>query len=156
MATMGGAVIESVGAEALRGVPFTCPGKRLGQLLESLAEIDEQPAVRVAVGDLLRLGIEGRLVLIVDDEFWDRPAAGRPGVLEDRREGGTVAVIARGNIDLCLGSELLPDDMGKHLALDVIGGNRFPHERHWPAFVELAQRWVGAACKYQDIVRYAD
>src|SRR4029079_19719309 len=104
------------------------PRERLGELLEGLAEIDEQPAVGAAVGDLLRLRVERRLLVIIDDELRDRAALRGPRVLEDRRERRAVAVVAGGDVDLGALAELLGDDEGEHLALDVVGGDRLPDE----------------------------
>jgi hypothetical protein len=121
-----------------------------------LAEIDKQPTVGIAVGNLLRFGIEGRLILIVDDELRDRSAAGGPGVLEDGREGRPIDIVARGDIDFGLGAKFLRQDVGENLALNIVRRDRLPDERDRPSRVELGQRRIGAAGEDQNVVRNSD
>ena len=147
-----GAVVQRIGAETLGRVPFAGARQGLGELLEGGAEIDEEPAVRLAVDDLLRFGVERRLLVIVDDELRHRAAAGLPHVLEDRGKRGPVAVVAGRDVDLRRLAEFLGQEMGENLALNVVRRDGLPYQRDRQAFIELGERGVGAAGEDHDVV----
>ena len=155
LAAPPGAVVQRVGAKTLRRVPFAGAGQRQRELLERVAEIDEQPAVGVALDELLRLAVERWLRLVVDNEFGDRAAALRPGVLEHGGEVRPVRIVARTHVDLRAHAEGIADHLGEHAALQIIGGDRLPDQRH-RAGIEFCQRGAGAAGEDQHLVGNGD
>jgi hypothetical protein len=150
-----GAVVQCIGAKALPRVPFASADQRQREFLKRVAEIDEQPAVGVAVDKLLCLAVEGRLRLIVVDEFGDRAAGLRPGVLEHGGEIRTVRVVACTHVDLRARAEGIADHLDEHAALQIIGGDRLPYQRRRTG-VEPCQRRAGAAGENRHLIRNGD
>ena len=126
--------------------------QRLGELLEGRAEVDEEPAVRLALDDLLRLGVERRLLVIVDDELRHGAAAGLPRFLEDRGQRGPVAVVAGGDVDLRRLAEFFRKQMRPGPCPGCRPRRRAAIRARRAGLVELGERRVGPAGEHQHVV----
>ena len=105
--------------------------------------------------DLLRLAVERRLLVVVDDELGDGAAACRPGVLEDGGQVRAVGVVPRRDVDLGVLAERIGDDRRQHAALDVVRGHRLPDERR-ALGVELGEGRARPAREHEHPVRDRD
>src|SRR5436190_22053236 len=113
----GLSVLERLGHQRTRRVPPPRADARRRELLERLREVDDHPALRAARDELLRLGVERRLVGVPREGGADLSAELLPLGDEERLERRAERVVAGAHVDGRALAELLDRGLREYLAL---------------------------------------